>query len=241
MTVDGKKTPVAFGTDFNGISRHNAPRFGIDACDGQLSSNLSQNSRVKYPFDMPGFGTFRKQETGGRKFDYNEDGLAHVGMLPDMIQDLKKVGLSDKDLEPLFESAEAYIAMWENSLKVGCDLDEEHGGIGQPICAAPIATACDTGLVHNLSENTCEEPPPLTGDFNLDACIDRSDLDILLADVNDGNSANDDPIHDLDGDGQSTVLDTQELVLLYTNPRGTACVPRQARESASNFGEKQLR
>jgi len=34
-------------------------------------------------------------------------------MLPDFIQDLKSVGLSDDDLTPLFRSAEHYVAMWE--------------------------------------------------------------------------------------------------------------------------------
>jgi hypothetical protein len=47
-----------------------------------------------------------------RTFDFNVDGLAHVGMLPDLIQDLSKIGLNDNDLTPLFRSAESYISMW---------------------------------------------------------------------------------------------------------------------------------
>jgi microsomal dipeptidase-like Zn-dependent dipeptidase len=50
---------------------------------------------------------------GQRDFDINLDGVAHYGMLPDLIQDLKNVGLSDEDLTPLFRSAEDYIQTWE--------------------------------------------------------------------------------------------------------------------------------
>jgi microsomal dipeptidase-like Zn-dependent dipeptidase len=50
---------------------------------------------------------------GNRDFDINLDGVAHYGMLPDLIQDLKNVGLTDADLAPLFSSAEDYIQTWE--------------------------------------------------------------------------------------------------------------------------------
>ena len=36
----------------------------------------------------------------GDDFDFNLDGLAHYGLLPDLIQDAKNVGLSDKELTP---------------------------------------------------------------------------------------------------------------------------------------------
>jgi microsomal dipeptidase-like Zn-dependent dipeptidase len=49
---------------------------------------------------------------GQRDFDVNIDGMAHYGLLPDLIQDLRNVGLTDQDLAPLFRSAEDYIRMW---------------------------------------------------------------------------------------------------------------------------------
>lgn len=54
-----------------------------------------------------------RSTAGTRDFDLNLDGVAHYGMLPDLWQDLKNVGLSDEDLQPLFRSAEAYIQVWE--------------------------------------------------------------------------------------------------------------------------------
>ncbi len=52
---------------------------------------------------------------GGRDFDFNLDGLAHYGMLPDLIQDMKNIGLNSLQLRPIFMSAEEYIKMWEKA------------------------------------------------------------------------------------------------------------------------------
>ena len=113
MTINGVKPAIAFGTDFNGISAHNKPRFGSGGCAASDDA-----TRVSYPFTLTGFGTFAQQQTGARAFDFNTEGLAHVGLLPDMVEDLKKVGLAN-DLDPLFGSAEAYIRMWEQAEATG--------------------------------------------------------------------------------------------------------------------------
>jgi hypothetical protein len=48
-----------------------------------------------------------------RDFDFNVDGMAHYGMFPDFLQDLRNVGLSAEDLAPLFRSAHDYVEMWD--------------------------------------------------------------------------------------------------------------------------------
>jgi hypothetical protein len=53
---------------------------------------------------------------GRRDFDLNVDGVAHYGMLPDFLQDLRNLGLTEDDLAPLFRSAEDYIELWERCL-----------------------------------------------------------------------------------------------------------------------------
>ncbi len=71
---------------------------------------------MSYPFVAHGRAasqTFSRLRTGNRTWDINTDGVANVGLLPDFIQDLKNVGLSDDDLAPLFRSAEHYVALWE--------------------------------------------------------------------------------------------------------------------------------
>jgi hypothetical protein len=108
---------VAIGSDFNGLAQEAGPRFGDEACHGSASQKAAQEragARVSYPFAphmLPGL--LDRSTIGQRTFDYNTDGLAHIGMYPDFIQDLKMVGLRDEELKPLFSSAEAYIQMWE--------------------------------------------------------------------------------------------------------------------------------
>jgi hypothetical protein len=53
-----------------------------------------------------------------RSFDFNEDGLANYGLIPDMLQELKNLGLPPKDFEALFASAESYLQTWEKALRV---------------------------------------------------------------------------------------------------------------------------
>lgn len=48
-----------------------------------------------------------------RDFDINIDGMAHYGMLPDFLQDVRNCGLTAEDLAPLFRSANDYVEMWD--------------------------------------------------------------------------------------------------------------------------------
>ena len=57
----------------------------------------------------------RRYVTGTRYWDFNLDGLANYGLLPDFLQDLRNVGINAAQMDALFESAEDYIEMWEKS------------------------------------------------------------------------------------------------------------------------------
>jgi microsomal dipeptidase-like Zn-dependent dipeptidase len=98
---------VAFSTDFNGFSGETPPRFGNAGCAADPGPALT------YPFTGPFGGQFHKQATGDKTFDFNTSGLAHVGLIPDFFADLKTVGVTDAQLDPLYNSAESYIRMWE--------------------------------------------------------------------------------------------------------------------------------
>ena len=120
--VDVMDGPVAMGSDFNGAAGHLGPRFGSDACGGWgLPNGLERpqqefdDNRVAYPFTLPGFGRFDRQVTGFKAFDYNVDGLAHVGLLPDLMADLQQLGLHARYTDAVFCSAEAYIRVWERA------------------------------------------------------------------------------------------------------------------------------
>jgi microsomal dipeptidase-like Zn-dependent dipeptidase len=63
---------------------------------------------------------------GDRTYDYNVDGLAHIGMEPDMLQDVANVLGDSKNLalDPVFRSAEGYLRMWERARALaGCEGD----------------------------------------------------------------------------------------------------------------------
>jgi microsomal dipeptidase-like Zn-dependent dipeptidase len=58
-----------------------------------------------------------------RRFDFNTDGLAHVGLLPDLLQDVANLGIPAQELLPLWSSVEAYATMWERCLRAAGERD----------------------------------------------------------------------------------------------------------------------
>jgi hypothetical protein len=50
---------------------------------------------------------------GNRTIDFNTEGLVHIGLLPELIEDARRDAVDEADIEPLFRSAEGYIRMWE--------------------------------------------------------------------------------------------------------------------------------
>ena len=67
-----------------------------------------------------------------RDFDINLDGVAHYGMMPDFLQDLRNVGLSSEDLAPFFRSAHDYIEMWNACEKAAAEIQ-----LNQPAVEIP--------------------------------------------------------------------------------------------------------
>jgi hypothetical protein len=51
--------------------------------------------------------------TGQRTFDFNTDGLAHIGLMPDLIADL---ALLNTNLDPLMRSAAGYVTAWRKAV-----------------------------------------------------------------------------------------------------------------------------
>lgn len=102
---------LGFGLDLNGFAGAAGPRFGQRSRCG-----APQSDPLGYPFtSYAGDVTFEQPKVGNRPLDFNTEGLAHIGLLPDLIEDVRRDGVADADLEPLFRSAEAYIRMWEKA------------------------------------------------------------------------------------------------------------------------------
>jgi hypothetical protein len=104
-----------------------APRFGSLACPGGRSAIAQPDStRVRYPFapdpmlrapaTSPGGVTLNAYAFGSRVFDFNTDGMAHMGLMPDFFEDLRQQGLKRSDLEPIYRSSDYMTVMWENAI-----------------------------------------------------------------------------------------------------------------------------
>ena len=58
---------------------------------------------------------FDRQRTGQRTFDLNTDGVAHYGLLRDLLQKVREQPRGEEALRTLFGSAEAYVRTWERT------------------------------------------------------------------------------------------------------------------------------
>ncbi len=93
-----------WGADMNGFGGQGGPRNGPDP--------------VQYPFkSFDGKVTFERQKTGQRTFDLNKEGVAHYGLYPDWVQDLKNIG-GQQIIDDMARGSEAYLQMWERAVGI---------------------------------------------------------------------------------------------------------------------------
>jgi microsomal dipeptidase-like Zn-dependent dipeptidase len=91
---------IGWGADMNGFAHQGAPREGGD---------------VTYPFkSFDGRQTIGRQVSGQRVYDINVDGMAHYGLFPDFVEDLRHIG-GQQVVADLGRGAEAYLQMWERA------------------------------------------------------------------------------------------------------------------------------
>ncbi len=89
---------LGFGSDFNGVGSHPSPRTG-----------------VTYPFrSYPDGPLVDRQRTGERVWDVNTDGGAHIGLLPDWVEQVRQVG-GDQLVTDLLGGAESYLRTWSGA------------------------------------------------------------------------------------------------------------------------------
>ena len=88
---------IALGSDFNGFIQQARPRFGADACSDTFRRERECQAGAQ-------------QDPVGSDFDTL--GLAHVGILIDLVKDIEAMGA---DTSQLYDSAELYIRMWERA------------------------------------------------------------------------------------------------------------------------------
>jgi hypothetical protein len=99
---------IGWGADMNGFGSQGGPRGGPNP--------------VTYPFkSFDGRVTLGKQRSGQRVYDINVDGVAHYGLYPDWVEDLRKQA-GEAIIRDLGRGSEAYLQMWERAegIPTGC-------------------------------------------------------------------------------------------------------------------------
>jgi hypothetical protein len=94
-----------YGSDVNGFGSQGAPR------------NPKPADAVTYPFTGFGGVLIDKQRSGERVYDINSDGVAHYGLYPDWIEDLRRQA-GDEIVRDMERGPEAYLQMWERAIGV---------------------------------------------------------------------------------------------------------------------------
>ncbi|NUS53228.1 MAG: hypothetical protein HOQ22_19580, partial [Nocardioidaceae bacterium] len=104
-----------YGADMNGLGAQGDPR------------GAHVPNPVTYPFRGIGGVTVDRQHSGQRVYDINKDGVAHYGLYPDWVQDLRKVagrqhaGDGSAIVADMTRGPEAYLQTWERATGVGND------------------------------------------------------------------------------------------------------------------------
>jgi hypothetical protein len=113
---------IGYGADTNGFGKQSAPR-GPDAPDP-----------VTYPFRGLGGVTVDRQVSGERTYDVNLDGVAHYGLYPDWLEEVRRAA-GDEIVADLERGPEAYLQTWERAL-----------GVPEQRCHDAAEVGSDTGL-----------------------------------------------------------------------------------------------
>ena len=93
---------VGLGTDTGGFNALPAP----DA-----------STKLAYPFrSYDGAVRFTRERSGTRSFDINRDGMAHYGLMPDLLALVRRAPHGAAALRSLFGSAAAYVATWQRAV-----------------------------------------------------------------------------------------------------------------------------
>ncbi|WP_433255760.1 Coagulation factor 5/8 type domain-containing protein [Streptosporangium sp. CA-135522] len=92
-----------YGLDANGMGPLPSPR------------PTSSGNPVVYPFkSFDGGVTLDRERTGERVWDVNVDGVAHYGLVPDWIEDMRMVA-GDEIVQDMAAGAEAYMRTWQGT------------------------------------------------------------------------------------------------------------------------------
>jgi microsomal dipeptidase-like Zn-dependent dipeptidase len=124
----GLKVPMAFGADLNGFIQQTRPRFGLyGACSAGFQAEADAQAKTQRTSGPARLGT-----------DFDRYGLAHVGLLPDLVRDLKQLGAVTTGLE---NSSESFLRTWERGLSPRSGMADAAADIDTSGVAAYVSKA----------------------------------------------------------------------------------------------------
>lgn len=103
---------IGYGADTNGFSAQGSAR------------GAGAQAPVTYPFTGFGGTTISRQVSGSRTYNINTDGVAHYGLYPDWMQDVRNLldlqgpGSGDVFFDDMLRGPEAYLQMWERAIGI---------------------------------------------------------------------------------------------------------------------------
>jgi microsomal dipeptidase-like Zn-dependent dipeptidase len=145
------KLGLGLGSGINGLVKMPAPRA---AC--------KNGGCVRYS------ATFPQAAFGNKRWNYNTEGVAHVGLFPDALRDVESQG-GQAMVNELFDGAEAFAPTWEKAVAAGKRVRPAPAGTGDLGMPCEANKQCRSGL--------CEPrvgcvPRPLQGKGG-DFCTDN--------------------------------------------------------------------
>jgi microsomal dipeptidase-like Zn-dependent dipeptidase len=109
--------PVALGTDLNGMAKQ------IAGSEIPLAYPTAAIQKADWTGRSAALSKF---QLGNRSFDIEDDGIAHIGMLPDFLavgrQRAQALGRA-REFDQIFHSAHDFIATWEQAARAASGVD----------------------------------------------------------------------------------------------------------------------
>jgi microsomal dipeptidase-like Zn-dependent dipeptidase len=111
---------ITVGSDWNGFAAWPAPRLGCQPRQARDGTPIPRPAPVSYPLPLPpslvpaAVGPSASLPAPGR-WDYDSEGLMHVGLTPEFFEDLRLMGLTLGDLEPIYRSARGVVELWRTA------------------------------------------------------------------------------------------------------------------------------
>jgi microsomal dipeptidase-like Zn-dependent dipeptidase len=112
VLVDGSPVPVGTAAGTAGAYLHAVEVVGSDAA---IALGTDMNGMNQAPRVLGQAVSGRPQMDGTKAWDIGRDGMAHYGLLPDLLRQWAADGVDDRSSGPLHRSAEGYVATWKRA------------------------------------------------------------------------------------------------------------------------------